>query len=124
MLTPFPEVELVHHVPVKGHPLGRYVRERRRIELSCTELFNHPPEERLFAVYHELGHWWRTEHVGDEISAGHRDEMASRTISGVVISYSEADAPIGSRRCSRISRASLRSLPRPARRASTSASSS
>ena len=56
----FPDVELVHHIPWPDHPLGRYVRKRRRVELSRSELLRRDREERRFAVYHELGHWWRT----------------------------------------------------------------
>lgn len=70
----FPTVELVHHIPCPGHPLGRYVRERRRVELSRVELAARPAVERRFALYHELGHWWRTERVPDSLMHGDVDE--------------------------------------------------
>ena len=70
----FPSVELVHHIPCPGHPLGRYVRERKRVELSCLELTPRPAVERRFALYHELGHWWRTERVPDRLMHGDADE--------------------------------------------------
>lgn len=70
----FPEVELVHHIPCPGHPLGRYVRERRKVELSRKELASRRAVERRFALYHELGHWWRTERVPDQLMHGDEDE--------------------------------------------------
>lgn len=70
----FPEVELVHHIPCPGHPLGRYVRERKRVELSRNELAGRSEVERRFALYHELGHWWRTERVPDRLMHGDADE--------------------------------------------------
>jgi hypothetical protein len=70
----FPEVELVHHIPCPGHPLGRYVRERKRVELSRKELAGRNEVERRFALYHELGHWWRTERVPDRLMRGGEDE--------------------------------------------------
>lgn len=70
----YPKVELVQHIPYPGHPLGRYVRERKRVELSRKELEGRSALERRFALYHELGHWWRTEHVADHLMHGTNDE--------------------------------------------------
>jgi hypothetical protein len=70
----FPEVELVHHIPCPGHPLGRYVRERKRVELSRKELKSRSEVERRFALYHELGHWWRTERVQNRLMRDGADE--------------------------------------------------
>ena len=70
----FPKVELVHHIPCPGHPLGRYVRDRKHVELSRTELSRRPTPLRRFALYHELGHWWRTSYVPDELVCGDLDE--------------------------------------------------
>jgi len=72
----FPEVELVSHIPDVHHPLGRYVRDRHRIELSRKELQHRPPHEREFAVHHEAGHWWRCDRVDDHLIHGPEDEEA------------------------------------------------
>lgn len=74
MPAAYPKVELVQHIPYPGHPLGRYVRERRRVELSRKELEGRSSVERRFALYHELGHWWRTEHFPDRLMRGTHDE--------------------------------------------------
>lgn len=59
----FPAIELVGHIPMEEHPWGRYVVERNRIELSAKELGKRTPEERCFAVHHELGHWFAERYI-------------------------------------------------------------
>lgn len=73
-LPPFPSAELVTHIPMAQHPLGRYVRARRRMEFSCKELSSRSKAVREFAVFHELGHWWRCERVPDLVIGSDQDE--------------------------------------------------
>lgn len=72
----FPEVELVHHIPWPDHPLGRYVRDKRHVELSRKELLHSNEDIRRYAVYHELGHWWRIERIPDSLVHDGDDEEA------------------------------------------------
>lgn len=74
MKISFPTVELVHHIPCPGHPLGRYLPTRKHVELSRKELLTRDTSLRRFALYHELGHWWRTSYVPDQLVKGDVDE--------------------------------------------------
>lgn len=58
-----PTIELVSHIPCKEHPIGRYVRDKKLIELSSKELRKYDHVSREFAIYHEIGHWLRLDYV-------------------------------------------------------------
>lgn len=75
-LKPFPATLLVPGALPKKR-LAQY-RERttpRRIELSVPRLRAVSLQERQYVIFHEIGHWFRTEHVPLEI-AGTEESFA------------------------------------------------
>lgn len=73
-LPKLPIIELVPVIRHSEHPLGRYLKGTRKIQLSQQELALRSEDIRKFAVYHELGHWWRTSRVPDFVITHPSDE--------------------------------------------------
>lgn len=61
----YPSVKLVDKIAHREHPVARFCDQSRpqRIEFSIEECKKLPPDVLRFAVYHELGHWWRLANV-------------------------------------------------------------
>lgn len=72
----FPSVSLLKNIPHKEHPLGRYLKGSRTIELSAGELRKHDVGTRRFAVFHELGHFWSVTVLGGEMDQATEEEFA------------------------------------------------
>lgn len=73
----FPGVELVPEIRLKEHPLGRYIWDKKHIQLSREELVGRSSDDRRFALYHELGHWWHSENIPDLTIEADQEEFAS-----------------------------------------------
>lgn len=60
--VPYPEIWIIEKF--RDSVAGRYMQRAkpRRIELSIP-LLAEPAPERRFILLHEIGHWWRREHV-------------------------------------------------------------
>ena len=61
-----PEVRIVDKIPHGSHPVGRFIgtSSPQQIEFSHAECSRMDSRESLmFIVCHELGHWFRTNHV-------------------------------------------------------------
>lgn len=71
-----PAVALLKNIPHKEHPLGRYLKGSRTIELSASELRKHDQGTRRFAVFHEIGHFWSVTVLGGEMGHATEEEFA------------------------------------------------
>ena len=65
----FPETVLVPSIAHSERPVGRYVDRAKppRIEFSASECRQLDDHVLRFAVYHELGHWFRLSCVPKEL---------------------------------------------------------
>ena len=63
LLCPFPETILVKKIK-KKHSQAQFVERSNRIEFSREECSKLDPEFLRYVVYHEVGHWFRWNHVG------------------------------------------------------------
>jgi hypothetical protein len=72
----FPVVEIVPKLG--GGYVARYMERAvpRRIELSA-ELCEYDGRKRLFAVLHELGHWFRCEHLRNPGATSREEKFAN-----------------------------------------------
>ena len=62
-LCPFPETIVVKEIK-KKHSQAQYIERSNRIEFSREECSRLDPEYLRYVVYHEIGHWFRWNHVG------------------------------------------------------------
>lgn len=69
----FPQTRLVEEIKHEAHPVGRYIDRGRppRIEFSRVECSKLDEDSLRFAVYHEVGHWWRISFVDRSILKEH-----------------------------------------------------
>ncbi len=74
--TSFPGVALLKNIPHREHPLGRYLKGSRTIELSAEELRKHDANTRRFALFHEIGHFWSVSVLGGEMDSATEEEFA------------------------------------------------
>ena len=61
-LCPFPETIIVKKIK-KKHSQARFIEQSNRIEFSREECSKLDPEFLRYVVYHEIGHWYRWNHV-------------------------------------------------------------
>jgi hypothetical protein len=76
IVSPWPEIVILPRV-FRGGRLGQY-RERaqpRRIELSAA-LGMADAKTKQYVVYHEIGHYFRGEHVPGHLSRGKEERFA------------------------------------------------
>ena len=62
-LCPFPETIIVKKIK-KKHSQAQFIERSNRIEFSREECSKLNPEFLRYVVYHEIGHWFRWNHVG------------------------------------------------------------
>ena len=62
-LCPFPETIIVKKIR-KKHSQAQFIERSNRIEFSREECSRLDPEFLRYVVYHEIGHWFRWNHVG------------------------------------------------------------
>ena len=62
-LRPFPETIIVKEIK-KKHSQAQFIERSNRIEFSRKECSRLDPEYLRYVVYHEIGHWFRWNHVG------------------------------------------------------------
>ena len=64
----------------EAHPVGRYLERGKppRIEFSRRECARLSDDDLRFAVYHEVGHWWRTTYVPKEVLSTYGREPEER----------------------------------------------
>ena len=62
-LCPFPETIIVKKIR-KKHSQAQFIERSNRIEFSREECSKLDPEFLRYVVYHEIGHWFRWNHVG------------------------------------------------------------
>jgi hypothetical protein len=58
-----PEVCLTSRILPADHALGRYDPKSDRIFFSISELYKYDPDIQRYAVFHEIGHWFRQKRV-------------------------------------------------------------
>ena len=61
----FPLVETVDKIAHREHPVARFCDKSKphKIQFSLAECLKLSPDVLEFAVFHELGHWWRVTNV-------------------------------------------------------------
>ena len=72
-LCPFPETIIVKKIR-KKHSQAQFIERSNRIEFSRKECSRLDPEFLRYVVYHEIGHWFRWNHVGWHRIDGRHDE--------------------------------------------------
>ena len=72
-LCPFPETIIVKKIR-KKHSQAQFIERSNRIEFSREECSKLDPEFLRYVVYHEIGHWFRWNHVGWHRIDGRHDE--------------------------------------------------
>lgn len=58
-----PSVFLTPHISPAWHASGRYDPVSNRIFISSSQFFEHDEDTRRYVLLHELGHWFRENHV-------------------------------------------------------------
>ncbi len=61
-MVKFPKVVIRAVVAAPSHhALGRYDPKKNEISFSSKEFFRHDERSKEYAIYHEIGHWFREE---------------------------------------------------------------
>lgn len=58
-----PEICLTSKILPADHALGRYDPKSDRIFFSISEFYKYDPDVQRYAVFHEIGHWFRQKRV-------------------------------------------------------------
>ena len=72
-LHPFPAVSMVASIK-KKHAQAQLIENENRIEFSRSECRKRNSLFRTYIVYHEIGHWFRHNHVDLSAIEGKRNE--------------------------------------------------
>ena len=70
-LCPFPDAALVKTIR-KQHSQAQFIELSNRIEFSREECSKLDPEFLRYVIYHEIGHWFRWNHIPQHKIDGNR----------------------------------------------------